>query len=108
VQHPASPEVGHAVPGCPTLSTQVCCSIGTDEGATWVNVHMLTLPEPNVHAKATVLGPESAPASALPRGLVFPTQELEQTEVSQSVTDAPALSHPAVMLDWHPDERLSA
>jgi len=69
---------------------------------------MVRLPEPIVHVKATVLGPESAAPSTLPKGLVFATQELEQTEVSQSVTDAPALAQSAVILDWHPDERPSA
>jgi len=66
------------------------------------------MPEPIVQARATVLGPESTPPSALPKGLVFATQELAQTEVSQAVTDTPALLHSVVMLDWHPAGRLSA
>ena len=106
VQHPASPVVEHAVPDWPRLSVQVCCCVGREEAATWVTEHIAALPEPSVHAKGTVLGPLSEPASAPANGLVLAVHEDAQTVVSQSVIDDAESMHAADIPDWQPAERL--
>jgi len=106
VQHPASPVVEHAVPDWPRLSAQACCCAGTVEATTWVTVHIAALPEPSVHAKGTVLGPLSEPASTPPKGLVLVVHEDAQTVVSQFVIDVAESVHAVDIPDWQPGERL--